>query len=77
MMGNYFNDYGQGLVNIARQVRAGNFKTQTNIEFGLKDKDVIWVEFVEGRAPAEVLESVDKAVEDIIAGKINTLAPIR
>ena len=77
MMGNYFNDYGQGLVNIARQVRAGNFKTQTNIEFGLKDKDVIWVEFVEGRAPAEVLESVDKAIEDIIAGKINTLAPIR
>lgn len=77
MIGNYFNDYGQGLVNIARQVRDGKFEVKTNVEFGLKDKDVIWVEFEEGRVTAEVLEAVDQAVADIVAGKIDTLAPIK
>lgn len=77
MIGNYFNDYGQGLVNLARMVKDGNFDIQTNVEFGLKDEDVIWVKFVEGRVPVDVQESVETARQGIIDGKINTLSPIR
>ncbi len=75
MIGNYFNDYGQGLVNIARQVQEGSFAIESNIVFGVKDEDVIWVEFEEGRVPADVLELVEAARQEIIAGKIDTLAP--
>lgn len=45
--GNYFANYGQGIVNIAKEVRNGTFEPTGNIEFGLADEDVMWIEYSE------------------------------
>lgn len=79
VVANYISDYGQGIVNIAKEVKAGTFKPTGNIEFGLKHKDVMWVEYNEQAkrpVPEDVRKLVDEVTEKIAAGEIDTLAPI-
>ena len=72
--GNYFANYGQGVVNIAKQVKEGTFKPTSNIEFGLGDEDVMWIEFNDAHPlPPEVMAAVEKAKQGIIDGTIDTL----
>jgi simple sugar transport system substrate-binding protein len=74
ILGNYFANYGQGIVNIAKQVRDGNFEATGNIEFGLADEDVMWIEYSETNPlPDDVMAAVEKAKEGIASGAIDTL----
>ncbi len=75
--GNYFADYGQGIVNIARQVKEGTFDPESNIEFGLANEDVMWIEFNDDNPlPQEVLDAVEEAQQGIIDGSIDTLPDV-
>lgn len=80
VVGNYFANYGQGIVNIAKEVKEGTFKPTGNIEFGLKHKDVMWLTFSDKASrsiPADVRKLVEEVTAKIVAGEINTLAPIQ
>lgn len=72
--GNYFANYGQGIVNIAKQVKEGTFEPTGNIEFGLANEDVMWIEYNDGKPlPADVQAAVEEAKQAIIDGTIDTL----
>lgn len=74
ILGNYFANYGQGIVNIAKQVKEGTFEPTGNIEFGLANEDVMWIEFSEANAlPDDVMQAVEAAKAGIISGEIDTL----
>ncbi|MFL7839338.1 MAG: BMP family protein [Candidatus Promineifilaceae bacterium] len=74
ILGNYFLDYGQGIVNIAKQVKDGTFEPTGNIEFGLADEDVIWIEFNDNNPLSdEVMAAVEQAKQGIVDGTIDTL----
>lgn len=80
VIGNYFANYGQGIVNIAKEVKEGTFKPTSNIEFGLKNKDVMWITFNDKAAravPQDVRKLVEEVTAKIAAGEINTLAPVK
>lgn len=80
VIGNYFANYGQGIVNIAKEVKEGTFKPTGNIEFGLKHKDVMWITFNDKAAravPQDVRKLVEEVTAKIAAGEINTLAPVK
>ena len=74
VIGNYINDYGQGLVDIAHEVQSGTFETQSNIVFGLKNENVIRVNFLPDRVDSELLELIANTTREIAAGNIDTLA---
>ena len=75
IMGNYFASYGQGIVNIADQIKNGTFEPSGNIDFGLADSDVIWIEFNENNPlPDDVMAAVEAAKEAIMNGEVDTLA---
>lgn len=79
VVGNYFANYGQGIVNIAKAVKEGTFEPTGNIEFGLVNEDVMWIEYNDKAAnpvPEDVRKAVEEAKQKIMAGEINTLAPI-
>ena len=76
IIGIYFNDYGQGLVNIAREIRDGAFRPRSNIVFGVGDEDVIRVTYSTTDIPESVLAEVERAKIGIAAGEINTLAAL-
>lgn len=74
ILGNYFANYGQGVVNIAQQVRDGTFNPTGNIEFGLANEDVMWIDFNENNTlPEDVMQAVEAAKAGIISGEIDTL----
>ncbi len=76
ILANYVNDYGQGLVNVARMVKEGTFKATSNIEFGLKDADVLYITYnddAEQPVPDDVRQLVEEATQKIAAGEINTM----
>ncbi|MCA9949420.1 MAG: BMP family protein [Anaerolineales bacterium] len=74
ILGNYFANYGQGVVNIAKQVRDGTFNPTGNVEFGLANEDVMWIEFNENNPlPEDVMQAVEAAKAGIISGEIDTL----
>lgn len=77
VLANYFANYGQGIVNMAKAIKDGSYKPAGNVEFGLKNEDVMWVAFND-KAPNPVPDDVRKAVEEakkkIVAGEVNTLA---
>lgn len=74
---NYLSDYGEGLLEIATQVKEGTFKPTSNYEFGLKNEKVMWIIYNE-KASTPVPDDLRKEVEDVVAkiasGEINTLA---
>lgn len=77
ILANYILDYGEGLVELASQVKEGTFKPTSNIEFGLADSKVIYIVYNEGAAtpvPQELRKEVEGVIEKIKAGEINTLA---
>jgi simple sugar transport system substrate-binding protein len=75
IVGNYFADYGQGIVNIAKAIKEGTFEPTGNIEFGLGNEDVMWIEFNENKPlPDDVMAAVEAAKEAISNGEVNTLA---
>lgn len=79
VVGNYFADYGQGIVNIARAVKDGTFEPAGNIEFGLANEDVMWIEYNDEAAnpvPEDVRQAVAEAQEKIANGEVDTLAPV-
>ncbi|MCC6146530.1 MAG: BMP family protein [Anaerolineaceae bacterium] len=77
IVANYILDYGEGLVELAAQVKAGTFKPTSNYEFGLKDSKVIWFTYNDNAAnpvPADLRKEVEDLVKKIESGEINTLA---
>lgn len=79
VLGNYFANYGQGIVNIAKEIRDGTFKPTGNIEFGLGNPDVMWIEYNDKAAnpvSADVRAAVEEAQQKIVSGEVNTLAPV-
>ncbi len=80
VLANYTADYGQGVVNLARQVKEGTFKGGENHTFGFNMPDVIKLEYVESAitpVPPAVRELAEAAKKKIVAGGINTLAPVK
>ena len=74
---NYVLDYGSALIDLAKQIQAGTFKPTGNIEYGVKDKTVMYITYNENAAtpvPANVRQAVDNAISAISSGKVNTLA---
>ena len=66
-------------MNIAKAVKEGSFEPTGNIEFGLDQEDVMWIEFNENAAnpvPEDVRQAMMEAKEMIAAGEVDTLAPI-
>lgn len=75
---NYVADYGQGVVNLAREVKEGTFKGGVNHTFGFNMPDVMKLEYVETATtpvPQDVREAVEAVKKQIVAGEVNTLAP--
>ncbi len=80
VLANYEADYGQGILNIARQVKEGTFKPGKNVEFGVSMPDVIKFSYdstAKTPVPADVRDAVEAAKKKIAAGEINTLAPVK
>ena len=77
VLANYFAYYGNGIVKIAGEVKDGSFEPTGNVEFGLADDDVMWLDFVENAdIPDDVMQAVEDAKQQIIAGEVDTLAPV-
>ncbi len=79
VVGNYFANYGQGIVNIAKAVKEGTFEPTGNVEFGLANEDVMWIEYNDNAAnpvPEDVRQAVAEAQQKIVNGEIDTLAPV-
>jgi simple sugar transport system substrate-binding protein len=77
VVANYVSDYGQGVVNLAKQVKDGTFKGGESHTFGVSMPDVIkfeWDSTFQGGVPQEVKDAVEAAKKAIAEGKINTLA---
>lgn len=75
ILGNYLANYGQGIVNIARQIKEGTFIPTANVEFGLANADVMSVEFSKANPlTPEAAAAVEAAKAAIVAGKVNALA---
>lgn len=70
-------DYGEGLLEMAREVKEGTFKPSSNVEFGVAQEKVMWVSYNES-APepisAELRAELDGILAKIQSGEINTLA---
>ncbi len=76
ILANYFAFYGNGIVKIAEEVKNGSFEPTGNVEFGLADEDVMWLEFNENAdIPEDVMQAVEDAKQQIINGEVDTLAP--
>jgi simple sugar transport system substrate-binding protein len=77
VVANYVSDYGQGVINLARQVKEGSFKGGENHTFGLNMPDVMkfeWDSTFKGEIPQDVKDAVEAARKAIVEGKVNTLA---
>lgn len=77
ILANYILNYGEGLVEIAAEVKAGTFKPTSNIEFGLKHDKVMWITYNDGAAnpvPADLRKEVEGVAEKIKAGEIKTMS---
>ena len=77
---NYVSDYGQGVVNLAQQVKDGTFKGGANHTFGMSMPDVMKFEYdatAKTPVPQDVRDAVEAATKKIVAGEVNTLAPVK
>lgn len=72
IVGNYTANYGQGIVNMAKEVKEGTFKPTGNVEFGLANADVLKLN-LNDKVPADVVEFVDEVTAKIASGEIKTL----
>jgi basic membrane lipoprotein Med (substrate-binding protein (PBP1-ABC) superfamily) len=79
VVGNYYANYGQGIVNIAKAVKEDTFEPTGNIEFGLVNEDVMWIEYNDDATnpvPEDVRQALEEAKQKIAAGEVDTLAPL-
>lgn len=77
ILANYVNDYGAGLINIAKELKEGTFKPEGNVEFGLKDTNVLYITYndkAENPIPDDVRKLADEITQKIAGGEIKTLA---
>lgn len=75
ILGTYIADYGAGVVRIVAGVKKGDIP-KTNVDFGLKDSDVMKFTYNDKAArpvPADVRKYVEDVKTKIIAGEIKTL----
>jgi basic membrane protein A and related proteins len=80
VLANYTSDYGQGIVNIAKEVKDGTFKGGKNIEFGVAQPDVMQVTYDDTSkrpVPQDVKDLVEAAKKKLAAGEVNSLAPVK
>lgn len=74
IMGTFIADYGQGIVRIVSKIRDGAVP-DTNVDFGLKDEDVIKFTYNDGAersVPEEVRKYVAEVSAKIVGGEIQT-----
>ncbi|WP_395448278.1 BMP family protein [Aminobacter sp. UC22_36] len=76
ILGTFIADYGQGIVRIVSGIRDGTVP-QSNVDFGLKDKDVIKFTFNDEAArsiPQDLRKHLEEVSAKIVAGEIQTRA---
>jgi simple sugar transport system substrate-binding protein len=76
ILGTFIADYGQGIVRIVSDIRDGTVP-QSNVDFGLKDKDVIKFTFNDEAArsiPRDLRKHLEEVSAKIVAGEIQTRA---
>jgi basic membrane protein A and related proteins len=76
ILGTFVADYGQGIVRIVSEIRDGAVP-QSNVDFGLKDKDVIKFTFNDEAArsiPQDLRTHLEEVSAKIAAGEIETRA---
>nr|WP_312880920.1 BMP family protein [Aminobacter lissarensis] len=76
ILGTFIADYGQGIVRIVSGIRDGTVP-QSNVDFGLKDKDVIKFTFNDEAArsiPQDLRTNLEEVSAKIVAGEIQTRA---
>ncbi|WP_028035329.1 BMP family protein [Chelativorans sp. J32] len=74
--GTFVADYGQGIVRIVSGIRDGAVP-ETNVDFGLKDEDVIKFTYNDGAdkpVPEDIRKYVEQVRAKIVAGEIQTRA---
>ena len=77
VLANYVSNYGQGVTNLAKQVKEGTYKGGKNVAFGFDMPDVIMLNYDETATtpvPADVRAAAEAAKKQIVEGKIDTLA---
>ncbi|MFN8457073.1 MAG: BMP family protein [Anaerolineae bacterium] len=72
ILGNYTANYGQGIVNMAKEVKEGTFKPTGNVEFGLGNADVLQLK-LNDKVPADVVKFVDEVKAKIVSGEVKTM----
>ena len=80
VLANYVSNYGQGVTNLAKQVKEGTYKGGKNVAFGFDMPDVIMLNYDETattKVPDDVRAAVEAAKKQIVEGKIDTLAPVK
>ncbi|MCB2129532.1 MAG: BMP family protein [Rhodobacteraceae bacterium] len=73
ILGNYVPDFGQGIVEVAQQIRDGDFNPGHNIVFGLESDTVLKITFNENASQpvtSEERAALDKAKAGLISGEI-------
>ena len=76
ILGTFIADYSQGIVRIVSGIRDGTVP-QSNVDFGLKDKDVIKFTFNDEAArsvPQDLRKHLEEVSAKIVAGEIQTRA---
>ena len=76
VLGTFLIDYGQGIVRIISGIKDGNVP-QSNVDFGLKDTDVIKFTFNDEAArpiPQDLRKHLEEVTAKIVAGEIQTRA---
>lgn len=76
VLGTFLVDYGQGIVKIVSGIRNGSVP-QGNVDFGLKDTDVIKFTFNDGASkpvPQDLRKHLEEVTAKITAGEIQTRA---
>ena len=76
VLGTFLADYGQGIVRIISDIKNGKLP-QSNVDFGLKDTDVIRFTFNDEAArsiPQDLRKHLEEVSAKIVAGEIQTRA---
>ena len=76
VLGTFLADYGQGVVRVVSEIKNGKVP-ESNVDFGLKDKDVIKFTFNDEAArpiPQDLRKHLEEVTAKIVAGEIQTRA---
>lgn len=76
ILGTFLADYGQGIVRVVSSIKGGTVP-QGNVDFGLKDKDVIKFTFNDEAArsiPQDLRKRLEEVTAKIVAGQVQTRA---